>query len=108
MVSKTSIAVGCASAATDPFIPAEGVSLDSSSLEGLERDKRQMLSRHVGMMLESMVARSCGLALLDLSRTYEEPIVPFEVGEKKLALVPLAARARRLLKAAYQLGDNGA
>ena len=50
--------------------------------------------------------RACGLQLLDISRSYETRNVAGEFASVA-PVVALAARARRLLKAAYRLTDAG-
>ena len=51
-------------------------------------------------------ARACGLALLEVSRSYETLTLPAEE-TGKAAILALIGRARRLLLAAYLLADAG-
>lgn len=52
-------------------------------------------------------ARSCGLDLLELTRGYENLVVPRGLGPTPLAVLALVARARHLLRQAYLLADAG-
>ena len=51
--------------------------------------------------------RDCGLALLDVSETYERRVVLDSAGPATLSMVGLVARMRRLLRSAYRLVDAG-
>src|SRR5688572_16842220 len=55
----------------------------------------------------SVSGRRCGRELLELTRGYENLIVPRGLGPTELAVLALVARARHLLKRAYDLGDAG-
>lgn len=51
--------------------------------------------------------RRCGLDLLELTRGYEQLVVPRGRGATTLAVLALVARARHLLRQAYALADAG-
>ena len=53
------------------------------------------------------VAREVGLALLEISSTYERRVIRPQAGPATLAIVGLVARQRRFLRGAYLLADAG-
>jgi Family of unknown function (DUF5677) len=52
-------------------------------------------------------ARDLGRELLQLSRSYRDPLLPHGYGAERMGVVAAVARARRLLSAAYSLSDRG-
>src|SRR5438034_6412392 len=55
----------------------------------------------------SVAARRLGVDLLALTRGYEELVVPRGLGSTPLAVLAVVARARHLLRRAYELADAG-
>jgi len=51
--------------------------------------------------------RQCGLDLLELTLGYEELDVPQGIGATRLAALAVVARARHLLRRAYEVADSG-
>jgi hypothetical protein len=52
-------------------------------------------------------ARAVGVRLLELTRPYENLVVPAGLGVTKLAVLTLVARARNLLRVTHYLADTG-
>jgi hypothetical protein len=55
----------------------------------------------------SVDARRLGMELLDLTRGYENLVIPRGLGQSDTAVFALVARARHLLRRAYEVADSG-